>query len=308
MDPIKQGVDVNNEEQATDAYERVKADLAALKTDELLQVNLDIPTAVTTILGVLPELRALRERMSKELPTFDLAAFDKLEDFALALSATQTSYLTATQPPDDLQALATEAGVLHDRLLADAKALAQHGLIDSKQIDQLLGGNSYKSLAQDLQILSKVMQENWAKIQGKTPTLADELKIANQMSTRLMRIIGVREQSPALLAAAAEARMRAFTQLIRVYQDARRAVTYLRGPEGDADSIAPTLYPGRPKRRQPEPPPGPAPQTPVVTPTAGAIGTDSTAEMPAVSADAATAVLAAQKGAPASASKGPFLS
>jgi hypothetical protein len=285
----------------------VKADLAALKVDQLLQVNLDIPTAVTTILGVLPEVRALRERMSKELPAFDLKTFDKLEDYALALSAAQTGYLTATQPPDDLQALSAEAGALHDRLLADAKALATHGLVDGNQLSQLLGGNSYKSLAQDLQILSKILQENWPQIQGKTPTVADDLKTANQMSTRLMRVIGVREQSPALLAAASEARMRAFTQLIRVYEEARRAVSYLRAPEGDADSIAPSLYPGRPKRRQPpEPPPAPTPEPPVPTPSS--LGTEPTLEMPAVSPAAGNAAIAAQKSAPAVANKGPFLS
>jgi hypothetical protein len=93
---------LGDEKLVGEAYERVKADLAALKPEDLLQVNLDIPTAVTAILGVLPEVTVLRERMTKELPSFDLATFDKMEDFALALSFAQTNFLTATQPPDDL--------------------------------------------------------------------------------------------------------------------------------------------------------------------------------------------------------------
>jgi hypothetical protein len=134
---------------------------------------------------------------------------------------------------------------MRDRLAADSKALAAHKLLDLTPLAQLKGGTGYKSLAQDLQILSKVMLDSWPQIQGKSATTAEDLKTANQMSTRLMRIVGVREQSPAVVAAASEARLRAFTQLIRVYEDARRAVAYLRAAEGDADTIAPSLYPGR---------------------------------------------------------------
>lgn len=44
----------------------------------------------------------MRERLVKELPTFDIARFDMLEDYALALAFAQSKYLFATQPPDDL--------------------------------------------------------------------------------------------------------------------------------------------------------------------------------------------------------------
>jgi hypothetical protein len=48
-----------------------------------------------------------------------------------------------------------------------------------------------------------------------------------------------------------------------VYEDVRRAVAYLRAREGDADAIAPSLYPGRPRRRQSE---ADAPAAPVPSP------------------------------------------
>jgi hypothetical protein len=116
----------------------------------------------------------------------------------------------------------------------------------------------------------------------------------------------VREQSPAVVAAASEARLRAFTQLIRLYEDARRAVAYLRAAEGDADTIAPSLYPGRPRRRVTDTStPVPAdPQTPAAgasnKPAAPVAGNATSTSVPAVSP-----ALAAQKGAPAS--KDPFL-
>jgi hypothetical protein len=142
-----------------------------------------------------------------------------------------------------------EANNVRETLLADANALASHGLIDSAQFSQLKGANGYKNVAQDLQILSKVMQENWQAIQRKCATTADDLQTAYLLSARLMRIVGLREQGPALLAAASDQRLRAFTVLLRAYDEARRAVSYLRAREGDADSIAPALHPGRPRRR-----------------------------------------------------------
>lgn len=41
---------------------------------------------VTLVLGVLPELRALRAQIADELPRFGLERFDKLEQYTLALN------------------------------------------------------------------------------------------------------------------------------------------------------------------------------------------------------------------------------
>jgi hypothetical protein len=297
METMIQYTGLGTEALLDEAYARVKPDLDALKLEDLLQVNLDVTAAVTSILGLLPEVRALRDQIVKHLPTFDIATFDKLEDYALALSFANTGYLAASQPPDDLTDLNANATKLHDRMLADAEALAQHGLVNGTQLAQLKGGNGYRNLAQDLQLLSHVMRQDWDKIQNKSGTTADDLKAAYQMSVRLMRIVGLREQGPALLAAAADQRLRAFTVFLNAYEDARRAVAYLRGRQGDADSIAPSLYPGRPRKRTTEPDPNaPAPTPPVaspVPPPPGANHPSTTA--PAVSPASATIAGAASK-------------
>jgi hypothetical protein len=240
---------VGEEALANTAFERVQADLAAWKPEELLTVNLDISAAVATVLGVLPEARALREQIAKELPSFDVARFDKLEDYALALSYAQAKYLSATQPPDDLDALSEEAASLRERLLAEARSLTHHGLVSSAQLAQLKGANGYKNVATDLMVLTSVMQAGWTQIQGKTPTTAQDLEHASRVATRLLRIVGLREQGPAQVAQATDTRLRAYTTFFRTYEDARRAVTYLRARQGDADSIMPALHPGRPRRR-----------------------------------------------------------
>jgi hypothetical protein len=63
-----------------------------------------------------------------------------------------------------------------------------------------------------------------------------------------MIAIGSREQAPAAIDEASNNRQRAFTLLLTAYSQVRRAITYLRWNEGDADSIAPSLYAARRKK------------------------------------------------------------
>jgi hypothetical protein len=301
MEPIK-GLD--NEALANAVLERMKGDLAALKKEQLLAVNLDISAAVATVLGVLPEVNALREQIVKELPSFDVARFDKLEDCALALSFAQAKYLSATQPPDGFDELAAEAARLRERLLAETKALVHHGLVSDAQLGQLKGANGYKNVATDLMVLTNIMQAGWAQIQGKTPTTAQDLEQASRVATRFLRVVGQREQGPEKVAEATELRLRAYTLMLLAYEDARRAVTYLRAPHGDVDTIIPSLYPGRPRRRGGEPDAlgsnvaRGAPASPLPIPN---VGTAGGASAPAALASAAAAQPAMTGG------KGPFV-
>jgi hypothetical protein len=113
-----------NEALVKDAYERVKAEWRKLDASQLPpQVNLDLQLALQTILGALPEMKTLRQRMA-ELPGFDVAQFDKLEDHTLGLMFVQARFMMATQPPSDLAELIGEAERLRTLLFADARTLA----------------------------------------------------------------------------------------------------------------------------------------------------------------------------------------
>jgi hypothetical protein len=290
--------DLHNEKLVTEALERVKDDLAALRPEELVQVNLDIKQAVSTIVGALPEIRALRERFVAELPTFNMSEFDKLEDYAWALSYAQALHLTANGSNHDLELLNEEAIKLRDRLLADATSLSKHGLLDGTPLAELKGVNGYKNVAQDLQVLATMLQAVWPSIQGKSPTQAEDLPLALRTSARLFRVVGLREQGPAQIEAAADRRQRAFTLTLRVYEDVRRAVAYLRARQGDAETIAPTLFTGKAKFGKKE-----KPEEPVDVP-APAGGTVSVA--PVVSSG--TAAVTAPSGSAPAGNNGPFMS
>lgn len=241
---------VGDESLADAVLERVRPEMAALDTNELVPIKLDLSGAVATVLGVLPEVRALRAQIVKELPSFDIARFDKLEDYAIALGYTHAKFLSATQTPDDLDELASEAQELRERLLAEVRALVQHGIVSGERLSQLKGARGYKNIATDLMVITNVLRETWPRIEGKVFTTVQDLDTALKTSTRLLRIVGLREQAPAQVAEAMELRVRAFTLLLVAYEDVRRAIAYLRADAGDADAVAPSLFLGRPRPRR----------------------------------------------------------
>jgi hypothetical protein len=278
---------INDETSSAETYTRLLPEFRALAPDELVPINLDVPSVVATTLGALPEIRALRSEIEQQIPGFDLKAFDHLEDFALALHHAHTQYLTATQPADDLEAVATEAAALRQTLHLDATALSHRGLIDANKLKELRGPNGYKNLATDLAILASVLKESWPQIEGRTGIAPSELERALKLGQRLVRIVGLREQGPATVAVATELRQRAFTLLFRTYDNIRRAVTFLRWNGNEADAIAPSLYAGRGGgRRRAETPSVETPQAPVVPVESGAGPGASAAGATAVREDA----------------------
>jgi hypothetical protein len=263
---------VNDETLGKETYARLLPELQALSVDELLVINVDIPSVVATTLGALPEIRALRAEIEKKLPDFDLAAFDKLEDYAFTLTHAHTRYVSATQPSDDLAAITEEGTTLRDTLLGDATTLARRGLVDGNRLKDVKTVPGYKNLATDLGVLADVLGDSWEKIQGKTGTDRAELDRAMRLQHRLMRVVGLREQGPAVVAAATDMRMRAYTLLARTYDQARRAVGYVRWDVGDVEKIAPSFYAGRSngRRKNTETPVSADPTPPAANPPANA--------------------------------------
>jgi hypothetical protein len=228
-----------------EAYDSTPAERQALAPDKLLPINIDIPTAVTVVLGSMPEIAALRPRIEDELPRFDLGQSDRLETYTMALSYANTQYITATHPEDSLQKLADEGISLRETLLADVTALVRRGFLSGNSLNELKGINGYKNIAVDLQVLASVLRDGWTRVQGKSGTQLEEVQRADEIAAGILRTVGLREQGTIAVAAATDNRLRAFTLFMNAYDQVRRAASYLRWVEDDADKIAPSLYAGR---------------------------------------------------------------
>jgi hypothetical protein len=231
------------------AYEAIFAEISALPDEEIAPLNIDVVAAVTTVLGVLPGLRALRPEIQEELPRFDLRRFDKLEQYALALNHANALHRGALVPSGSIAQLGNELAGIRDRVLADAVSLANHGLIDGERLKEVRTAVGYRPVATDVFTLVALFKEHWASVENKTPVTLAQLHDAGNRAVELLAAVGLKDQAPVTASEAAQTRQKAFTLFVRAYDDARRAVAYLR-PDDDGDEIAPSLYAGRGGRRR----------------------------------------------------------
>jgi hypothetical protein len=249
-----------------EAFERLLPLVRAVPEAELLAIITDVKASVTTVLGAWAEIRNLRPEFVKQLPTFDIGVFDRLESCALALGFAHTEYQTATEPSASLVALSDQVVKMRDLLLSEVNTLILRELVDPKAIKDLKGGTGYKNVAFDLFALANVFKKNWAKVSARTTLKSEDLDRAENLADKLVTTVGLKEQAPVVSAEAVRDRQAAYTLLMNTYEEVRLAIGFIRRKQGDVDSIAPSLYQGRgPTSKKKE-----APEPEIVPPTAPA--------------------------------------
>jgi hypothetical protein len=230
------------------AFRKTAAARAALAASDLLPINLDVQIALTSVLGAVPRLMTFRDAIVAALPDLDITQLDHLKTFAEALAFANAAYLAASRPLETLPALQSRAMEIRDQLLSDATALAKRGLLDRKLLSELKGGTGYLNTSSDLGVLVRMLRERWDAIASKSAIQLAELDEAEQLFERITSAYAERTQQSTAVAAAAEDRQRAYSLLLRAYDQARRAMTYLRWREDDVEKIAPSLWAGRGQR------------------------------------------------------------
>jgi hypothetical protein len=247
------------------AYVQIENEFASVAEADFVTINIDIPQAVSLALGTIDGLAPLRSGIVEQLPKHSIASFDKLGTYALAAWYAHLLFLNETAPKNTVKELVEEANPLRANLLRDAEAAAGRGLVQAKTVEEIRSGQGNIDTANDLVALSALFSDNWKTLQGKTAATVKEVARAGELGALLLSALGVREYAPTGPLPAADRRVRAFTLFWRAYDETRRAVSYLRWHEGDADDLAPSLYKGRGGRSTkadeaaPEAAPEPAP-------------------------------------------------
>lgn len=248
-----------------EALVKVRPEMAALEQKDLLQIQVDPMTAVTTARGALAQIRAFRSLLL-QLPEFEIKNLDNLELYASATIQTQSVFLGASAPPEHFQELVAEATELRELLLSDATALAHRGIINGSRLGDLKGAVGYRNVASDLLTLGNMIRADWSRVAAKSGVTEAELDRAEVVGDQLLNDIGVKQLAPAAIAAVALERQQAYTLFMNAYDQVRRAIGFVRWNEDDADVIAPSLFAGR--KRKPhtdaEPTPNVEPAAPKV--------------------------------------------
>jgi hypothetical protein len=243
------------------AFEELEDEIRAVPPEQIQQINIDIPSAVTSVLGAMPEIMSLRPRMIG-LAEFSLSHLDKLEKYVLALDHAHTVFVMQSKPAAPLAELVARCTRKREILLADVQSAVVRGLIDGASLKELRGINSYRNIVFDLFALAFLGRSNWSALEGKTAITQLELLEAEQLADQLNVALGLREQGPVGTGEGAELRSRAYTLFIQAYNGVRRAVQYLEPAR--VDEIVPSIrVPRGPSKKRAE---VEAPETGVVAP------------------------------------------
>jgi hypothetical protein len=250
-EPAKAGVEEEGEEpRYRAAFQQLAEERAALRRDEVQKVNADVMLTVTIVLGAWPNVRALRERIAYELPRFDLERFDRFEQYVRAFSHAYTACAATGIQEDAFRKPCHAASTTFNQLFADAATLAGRGFISDEPLGRLKRGNGYRRLPRNLLAVVYLLRTNWSALAGKTAATLTELDAAERLGEALLRAIADRGRTPATVVASRDDLERAFTLFVRLYQETRAAVIYVRRKEGDGERILPTIYGGRAKGRK----------------------------------------------------------
>jgi hypothetical protein len=234
------------------AYETVLDEIRAVPEEDFVRISLNVTDAVTTVLGVLPKVRALGPQLSWAFAAscFPLTRFDQMETYARALGHAQTLYRTSLERPESVRDLAIKA--LADKavewrriLLCDLKVLIKRDLVAPAALGVLKDSNGYQSVVDDLFALANILRQNWTAASDRTPVTINELDQAESVAGQLRTAIGERKHAVVTASQAARDRLAAFALFVGTYREIREAVQYLRHKQGDLSAFAPSLYDGR---------------------------------------------------------------
>ncbi|MFO0589947.1 MAG: hypothetical protein U0441_20565 [Polyangiaceae bacterium] len=235
------------------AYIEVQPLLAAIAPADVLRINLDIPRAVSIAVGAVPHLAKLRDAAAK-LPGFDIANIDRLGTYALAAWYAHLLALPVSNE-STVNALLEEAKPLREDMLDAAELLAKKKFFDKEVVKAIRAGTGNIDTANDLVALAALYTAGWSRVEHKSPVEWAEVERASLLGPEILVALGERDQPGVQLAAGStptEQRARAFTLFFNAYDQARRAATYLRWNEEDAEMFAPSLFPGRGRRTSSE--------------------------------------------------------
>ena len=251
-------------EDAERAFNRVHAELEALDPAEFTTQNVDIVSAASVALGVVPTVLSFRARIAA-LPEYDIRDVDGLEDFAKAAWFAHITNLPEAEPTD-LPELKQEVYGLRSKFLLWAQPLATSGYFAQIAVDKIKEGSGDKDAASDVVALVTLFRSRWDAIQNMCGVTAQDLDRGAQIGPALFSALSRRDNEPNTPSDKALRVRRAWSRLDLAYQQCRRAVTYLHFDEGDVDVLLPNLRRNQGPRHvaTPEPAPPAAPQVPAV--------------------------------------------
>lgn len=234
------------------AFDKTATERAAIDPSDFASLRVDLSLAINTVMVAHPKIENLRKEIAG-LPV-NQQAIDSLYTFAQAAAHAVALYRVATMPPEELDALYQEGLQRRNALKSDATNLVVYGLVSRDAVAALTGETGFRNVGYDLMSLVGLFRAARDRIAGRTAAQAADIDRAEVIGNQLLMMFAARESRKALTGDLAEARLRAFTLMQNAYEEARRAVEFLRWYQGDAHEIAPSFYGTKGSRRKDDEP------------------------------------------------------
>jgi len=230
-----------------DGYALHKSLIESVPESDFELINLDVMNVVTTVTGACHNIDGLRERIAR-LPEFDMARLERLPTLAYALAFTHSRFIGAATPVGPVTGLATKVAHYRDLFVHGIEALQQRDLMPENAMKEFVGGKGYKVSAVETVAAAHMLRQLPPAVFALTGVTAEEIKLGTSLAGELTEELGRRELVPTAVTVVTRERQAVYTLVIRGYDQARRAASFLRWNEGDADEFAPSLYAGRARR------------------------------------------------------------
>ena len=235
---------------SAEAYEALYDEIAAVSDDALLTISAAIPFAVGIVLAAADRVEVLMPELA-QLPALDIDRIRKLRMYA---AACQYAYLLARVPvPVDprLPRLLEEGATLRKRLLSTAEMLVEFGEVPEPRVAAIRNTHGHLEMAQGLERLAMLFREIWDRVESRVPITREMIERAPALAFELHGLLGEKIVRPLPNPRDAQRmKLRAYTLLVKAYEECQRGVTYLRHHEGDAAWYTPSFYTKR--RRTPK--------------------------------------------------------
>ena len=148
-----------------------------------------------------------------------------------------------------MRALLEEAIKTREDMLLQAELLARFGYVSEARTAAIRAGAGHVDLGNDLEELGVLFGDILDKVKGLVLVTPAMVKHALELGQKLHVALGVkRVGAAASVNEPQRTRQRAYTLLVRSYDECRRGIAYLRARHGDAETITPSLYVKQRKR------------------------------------------------------------
>lgn len=229
------------------AFKETAAERTALRQDELFRISFDISLGINMVLAAVPRIERFKEEIA-QLPV-NHALIAQLDVYANAAAYTHARCARGDEP-EELKAVYEEAVAWRSTLYSDGTNLVKHGKLGEESISGVRNETGYRNVAYDLLTLVDLFRDSEARIAGRTATQPDELNRAERVANQLLKLTARRDDVQPTQPALGDDRMRAVSLMIKSFQEARRAIQFVRFYHGDAELITPSIYTARNARKR----------------------------------------------------------